>query len=75
MPRSVLRLSLSSVLRSRRGRLAAPAATAATAAPAATAAAKPRVIATIGLPREPLGVAISPRTGTVYVPSIRAACW
>jgi hypothetical protein len=76
MSRSGVRISL--LPRSRRGRLAAPAvlgalAVVALAAPTAAAevpaAVRPKVIATIRLPMIPAAVAISPRTGTVYIPS------
>jgi DNA-binding beta-propeller fold protein YncE len=81
---SVCSLPLS---RSRRSRLAAPAVLGAltlaalTAPPAVAAtptATKPRVIATIKVPQGPNAVAVSPRTGDVYVTNSilgRPAVW
>ena len=77
MSRSGVRFS--ALLRSRRGRLAAPAvlgalALAALAAPSAAAvtptATKPRVIATIKVPPGPNAIAVSPLTGYVYVTGV-----
>lgn len=78
MVRSVIRFPFSFAPRSRRAGVAAPAvigalAALALAAPSAAAAvpaaAAPRVIATIRLPETPAAVAVSPRTGTVYIAS------